>query len=327
MPELRKDPLTGRWVIFATERPRRAADFAGKAPPRRKGPCVLCPGRERDMPPEVLAYRDGSGWRLRVVPSKFPALRVEGDLGRRAAGVYDAMNGVGAHEIVIETPTHARDLAASPPAAMVDVLRAWRERMQDLKRDARFRSVLALKNHGAAAGAGFDHPHSQLIAAPVVPAAVRDELENATAHYRLHDRCLLCDVIAEEVTSDLRVVAREQGVVAFAPFAARVPFETWIAPRAHAAAFEGADDGLVAAVAAALHGVLRRFARALRDPPYALVLHSAPFGEGDSPSFHWHVEVAPVLAARAGLGVAGGYHVNPLPPEDAARLLRETPLE
>src|SRR6185295_16140091 len=126
--------------------------------------------------------------------------------------VYDAMNGVGAHEIVIETATHGRDLAASPVAATADVLRAWRERMQDLKRDARFRSVLVFKNRGTAAGAGFDHPHSQLIAAPVVPAAVREELENATEHYRLHDRCLLCDVLQEEIASGTRVVARDQGV-------------------------------------------------------------------------------------------------------------------
>src|SRR5438477_1235965 len=331
MPELRKDPIVGRWVIIATERVRQPSDFPRRdAPPAAPGPCALCPGHEAETPPEVLAYRDapdaardGGDWRVRVIPNKFPALRIEGDLDRHGHGVYDVMNGIGAHEVIVESPHHDRGLGRLPPAAVLDVLRAYRDRIRDLARDERFRSVLVFKNHGAEAGATLAHPHSQLIATPAVPVTVVDELHGARAYHDYRERCLFCDIIRQEIEERSRVIIDGERVVAFAPFAPRLPFEAWVVPRRHSAAFERIEDDDLAELAAVLGGVLSRLDRALDDPPYNLMLHSAPFGGGDSPSYHWHLEIVPKLVGVAGFELGSGFHINPVPPEDAARLLRD----
>ena len=334
MPELRKDPIVGRWVIIATERVRRPTDFVRRRPPRRGGPCAFCAGHEPETPPEILAYRDGpdaapnSGdWHVRVVPNKFPALRIEGELQRRGEGIYDLMNGVGAHEVVVESPDHDTELGMGSVAAVETVLRAYRERIADLKRDERFRCVIVFKNRGADAGASLAHPHSQLIATPVVPRVVSDEIDNASAYYRYRERCLFCDILREEAEARTRLVAESPSVLAFAPFAARFPFETWLAPRRHAAAFEQADDTVLRDLARVLHTVLRKLDRAIGEPPYNLLLHSAPFGAGESPSYHWHLEILPKLTNLAGFELGSGFHINPVPPEDAARFLRDTPAD
>ena len=175
MPQLRKDPITGRWVIIASQRARRPTDFIRQPVPAPAAtPCPFDAGNEAKTPPEVLAYRnsggrDQPGWRVRVVPNKFPALRIEGDLDRQGEGMYDKMNGIGAHEIIIETPDHATSLSEMPERQIQEVLRAVQDRVNDLKRDFRFRYIILFKNHGEAAGASLEHPHSQLIALPVVP--------------------------------------------------------------------------------------------------------------------------------------------------------------
>jgi len=333
MPELRKDPVVGRWVIIATERVRRPSDFPRAERPRLPGPCALCPGHEAETPPELFAYRDPPtappdtpGWRVRVVPNKFPALRVEGELERRGHGVYDLMNGVGAHEVIVESPDHERGLGRLPASAVAEVLAAYRERIADLRGDERFRSVLVFKNHGSEAGATLAHPHSQLIATPVVPLTLADELLGARAYHDYRERCLFCDIVRQETEERARLVAESERAVAFAPFAARLPFETWLLPRRHAAAFEQIDDAELREVASMLAAVLGKLERALSDPPYNLVLHSAPFGVGESPSYHWHFEIVPMLVGLAGFELGSGFHINPVPPEDAARVLRDTPI-
>ncbi len=330
MPELRKDPTVGRWVAIDTERVRSPRDFVRPRPPRRGGPCAFCPGHERETPPEILAYRDppGSpanapGWRVRVVPNKFPALRVEGDLERRGDGLYDLMNGRGAHEVIIESPAHDQTLASLPPSAIQDVVRAYRERILDLRCDERLRSVLILRHHGLMAGIDHEHPHSQLLAAPIVPMAVSAEIDHARTYYTYRERCLFCDILRQEIDHGTRLVAVSSHVVAFAPFAARFPFETWLMPRHHAAAFESADDAVLRDLASILRTVLRKLEHTLADPPHTLLLHSAPFGDGESPSYHWHVEIVPTLVGVGDFEWGTGLHLNPLPPEDAARVLRD----
>jgi UDPglucose--hexose-1-phosphate uridylyltransferase len=317
-------------VIIATERVRRPSDFPRREGARKAGPCALCEGHEAETPPEVLAYRDsdggvadGTGWRVRVVPNKFPALRTEGEFERRGLGVYDLMNGLGAHEVIVESPDHERGLGRLPTAAIEEVLRAYRARIADLKRDDRFRSVLVFKNHGAEAGATLEHPHSQLIATPVVPVTLGDELHGARAYHDYRERCLFCDIVRQETQERTRLVVESGGIVGFAPFASRMPFETWLLPRRHAAAFEQTADDELRDLAAVLGAVLGALDRTLGDPPYNLLLHSAPFGAGESPSYHWHFELLPKLVGLAGFELGSGFHINPVPPEDAARLLRD----
>ena len=328
MPELRKDPVVGRWVIISTERARRPSDVAGE-PERPTGQhCVFCEGDEARTPPEVLAGRpggspaNGPGWAYRVVPNKFPALRIEGDIEPAGEGLFDRMNGVGAHEVVIETPRHDGSLATLPQEAVTDVLVACRDRILDLKKDPRFEYILIFKNHGEAAGASLEHPHSQLIATPIIPIMVAEELSGAARYFEMKERCVWCDIVRQESRARRRLVLQGDGFVALAPFAPRLPFETWILPTRHRASFEEAGVEELRGLAGLLGEFLRRMNRVLHDPPYNFMLHTAPLREPPGESYHWHLEVIPKLTKVAGFEWGSGFYINPVPPEDAAEALR-----
>ena len=231
--------------------------------------CPFCEGHEEYTPQEVLSYRrsggpNGPGWDVRVVPNKFPALEVEGDLDRQGEGLYDKMNGVGAHEVIIETPDHTASLATMPAAGVERVLWAYRERVLDLKQDRRFRYILIFKNHGEAAGASLDHSHSQLIALPVIPRNVRDEISGARRHFEHKERCVFCDIVRQELDSRVRVISENADFVALSPYAPRFPFETWILPKRHGSNFEDAPRHEYESLARMLKDTLLRMNRALR---------------------------------------------------------------
>jgi UDPglucose--hexose-1-phosphate uridylyltransferase len=327
MPELRKDPVVGRWVIISTERARRPTDFARDPVRPRGGNCVFCEGNEDRTPPEVLAGRaggvpNGPGWTVRVVPNKFPALRIEGELEPTGEGLFDRMNGVGAHEVVIETPDHGGSLATMPVEAVADVLLAYRDRLLDLKKDPRFEYVLVFKNHGEAAGASLEHPHSQLIATPIIPIMVTEELQGSARYWEMKERCVWCDIVRQERRARQRVILEANGFVALAPFAPRFPFETWILPTQHRAAFEECDEEEVRGLAALLGDFLRRLSDTLNEPPFNFMLHTAPLRETGLDYFHWHLEIIPKLASVAGFEWGSGFFINPMPPEQAAAALR-----
>ncbi|MSO82496.1 MAG: galactose-1-phosphate uridylyltransferase [Acidobacteria bacterium] len=333
MSELRKDPVTGRWAIISTERRKRPDDFRLESVQIAPGSaCPFCDGHEHMTPPELLAHgRNGSGanspgWTLRVIPNPFPVLRVEGTLDRQGEGLFDKMNGIGAHEMIIESPRHEDTLATLDEEAVEQVLLAAAARVQDLKRDQRFRYVIVFKNHGGAAGASFDHPHSQVIALPVVPREVRDEVDGARVHYQTRERCVFCDILRQELADGRRLVAENADMVAVAPYASRFPFETWILPRRHQALFEDAPRHEYAALARLLGDLLRRMNKALRMPPFNLLIHSAPLGEAVGEYYHWHVEIIPKLTKVAGFEWATGFHLNPTAPEEAAQVLRDVRL-
>jgi UDPglucose--hexose-1-phosphate uridylyltransferase len=331
MPELRKDPVVGRWVIISTERARRPSDFAPDPVRPRATSCVFCEGNEDRTPPEILAGRtpgtpaNSPGWSYRVVANKFPALRIEGDLEPEGEGLFDRMNGVGAHEVIIETPDHAASLASMPTDAVVDVLVAYRERMRDLKKDPRFEYVLVFKNYGEAAGASLEHPHSQLIATPIMPISVTEELEGAARYWQRKERCVWCDVVRQERRAGRRVIHEDNEFIALAPFAPRFPFETWILPTRHRSAFEECEFEDLRALAGVLQDFLRRLARILHDPPFNFTLHSAPLRDAGLEHFHWHLEIIPKLTRVAGFEWGSGFFINPVPPEDAADALRTDP--
>jgi UDPglucose--hexose-1-phosphate uridylyltransferase len=330
MSELRRDPVTGRWVIISTERRKRPHDFVMQsvqiAP---DDACPFCEGNEQMTPRELLAVRrnggppNGRGWDLRVVPNQFPVLRVEGSLDRQGEGLFDKMNGIGAHEVIIETPRHEQTMATMGDAAVEQVLWAFRERVQDLKQDRRFRYIIIFKNHGAAAGASVDHSHSQLIALPVVPREVRDEVDGAKAHFTAKERCVFCDIVRQEVQDGRRFIAENADMVAVAPYAPRFPFETWILPKRHQSLYEEASRPEMASLARLLGEILRRMTGVLQQPPYNLLIHSAPLAEPAGEFYHWHVEIIPTLTKVAGFERATGFYLNPTAPEEAAQVLRE----
>jgi UDPglucose--hexose-1-phosphate uridylyltransferase len=339
MPELRHDPIQKRWVIIATERGRRPSDFIKSEPAPTGGFCPFDEGNEDKTPPEVLAFRgpdsppNSPGWDVRVVSNKFPALRIEGEIDRAADGIYDKMNGIGAHEVIIESPDHDLTLADQPLEQFQKVLLAGQMRLIDLMKDPRFRYVLIFKNHGVTAGASLAHPHTQIIATPVTPRTVSMELDCARDHYNHKERCLFCDIIRQEQKQGIRVITEVDGMIAFTPFASRFPFEVFVAPLQHSHDFsELSADGL-AALAKCLKDVLSRLKLALDDPPYNFMLHTAPntTGKARRPGhwitlpmdYHWHFEITPRLVKIAGFEWGTGFYINPTPPEDAAHYLRE----
>lgn len=330
MSELRKDPVIGRWVIIAGERGQRPNPFRQYPVTVDSGrTCPFCPGQEEMTPPEVLAYKSeegasgGSGWSLRVVPNRFPALRIEGGLDKKGEGLYDRMRGIGAHEVVIETPVHDSDPARYTARQALEVIRAYRDRMSDLLHDARFRYVLVFKNHGAAAGATLAHPHSQIIALPVVPIRMQAELTGAGQYYEYRGRCIYCDILAQEIADARRVVVQNADFVAYAPFASRFPFEISILPRGHDAFFWGITPHQMESLSEILQDVLRRYKLALKNPPYNYVIHTAPPGYEHPERYHWQVEVIPKLTEVAGFEWGSGFFINPTPPEEAAAHLRD----
>ena len=250
-------------------------------------------------------------------------LRVEGGLDRRGEGLFDKMNGIGAHEVIIESPRHEDTLASMDERAVEQVLSAAAARVQDLKRDRRFRYMIIFKNHGAAAGASLEHSHTQLIALPIVPREVRDEVDGSRLHFQTKERCVFCDILQQEATDGRRLIAENADLVALAPYAPRFPFETWILPKRHQALFEEAPRHEYASLARLLGDILRRMNKALQFPPYNLLIHSAPVAEPAGEYYHWHVEIIPKLTKVAGFEWATGFYLNPTSPEEAAQVLRD----
>ena len=292
MPELRKDPVVGRWVIISTERSRRPTNFALDSMVRSQTFSPFAEGREDMTPPEVYAVRaaggkaNGPGWSVRVVPNKFPALQIEGSLDRRGEGLYDKMNGVGAHEVVIEGSDPDKRLADLSLEHIQQVAIAWRERMLDLKKDKRLRYCLVFKNEGAGAGATLEHPHSQIIATPIIPAALQEELNGARRYYELKERSVFTDILDQEMAegNGRRVVSTNERFVALAPFAPRFPFETWILPRAHRSSYHMIDDpDEFLDFARILKDTLQRLDVALDHTPYNFARHTAPLADDDLP--------------------------------------------
>jgi UDPglucose--hexose-1-phosphate uridylyltransferase len=334
MSDLRRDPIIGRWVIISTERSVRPHDFAQLQPARpiSTALCPFCPGQERLTPKEIMAYRpqpaepNAPNWTVRVIPNKFPALHVEGDLGREGIGLYDRMNGIGAHEVIIETPGHKEGLADLPPKKIEDVIWAYRDRVLDLKNDLRFRYILIFKNHGASAGATLEHSHSQLIALPIVPTSVLEEIEGCRAHYQQKERCIYCDILRQDVSDGDRIVAENQEFLCVTPFAPRFPFEQWILPKRHAAYFEECQKSQFEFLAPILAESLRRMDKVLKRPAYNFILHNSPLHEKSGDYYHWHIEIIPKLTQVAGFEWGTGFYINPVLPEESAKYLREAEL-
>ncbi len=330
MPELRKDPILGRWIIISKERGRRPTDFVVESSVSKGGFCPLCPGNENTTPPEVLAYgRRGSGnanqpgWNLRVVPNKYPALVIEGNLDKEGEGLYDKMNGIGAHEVIVESPYHEEQLIYQPPERLVQTFWAFRDRLLDLARDPRFKYAMIFKNSGRAAGASLEHSHSQLVALPILPRMIVSEIEGSLSYYRYKERCIFCDIIRQEINQDVRVVCQNEGYLAMMPFAPRSPFEMWILPKRHNSSYESMPERDFEGLADIFSESMRRLDKCIPNLPYNFVLHTAPLRSPALEHFHWHLEIRPKLSMIAGFEWGSGFYINSMPPEDAARYLRE----
>ena len=323
MPEFRKDPTVDRWVIIATERAKRpvhreASDTAL---------CPFCAGNESLTPPEVLVFRDQSdpsglpNWTVRVVPNKYPALVPDGSRLETTSENYEARIGTGAHEVIIESPHHVTDVTLLSESQFGAVLRAYRSRIMELRTDKRFRYILIYKNQGTEAGATLEHVHSQLIAMPMIPKLILEEIETAKNYYQANRRCVFCDVIRKETASE-RFVTENARYLVICPFAPRFPYETWILPKQHISLFERNTQPDDVDLARILRETLIRFKRSLGSPAFNYFIHSNPLDQGENNTYHWHMEIIPKLIQVGGFEWGSGSYINTVTPEQSARSLR-----
>jgi len=329
MHELRKDPLLGRWVAVMSDS-KSPGEYSFPSGNSEETSCVLCPGREKETPLEIASIRDGSRWLTRVIPNFKPVLHVEGDLGRKGVGMYDKMNSVGANEIIVDSPEHTKEPEDMGAEQVRRILRTYRERVADLEKDQRLRYILIFKNSGKGAGAMFSHPHSEIMATPIIPKLIKEELDGAKQYYAYKERCIFCDIMREESRVGERVISETRDFFAFSPFAPKFPFECWILPKKHACAFQDIEEGGIEDLSGMLLTVLQKMRKVLGDSPYNYFVHTAPnriprrnhwHTLGDD--FHWHIEIMPRLHLTSGFEWGSDFYVLTTSPEDAANYLRE----
>lgn len=330
MPEFRQNPATKEWVVLAPERGKRPRDVAS-GDPDRKDPavahdanCPFCAGNESMTLDASYRYPEHGDWQVRVVPNKFAALQSDLSTERQKHGGFLSADGYGVAEVVIEHPRHDQTLATLSSGEVTEVLRAYRERQRRIEALDQINLVTIFRNHGARAGTSLRHPHSQIIATPIVPPHVRDPIYRATMHYDETGDCVYCGLVEEELRQATRIILETKSFAAFCPFAARSPFETRIYPKVHLPSFHLTNDDQLAELGEVLRTVLKRLYVALENPDYNLVIRSAPVGDHDVRYMHWYVVIVPRLATAAGFEIGTGIYVNTVAPEESARVLRET---
>ena len=327
MAELRREPVTRMWVVVTNDHPKGPSDYLPFKPPYQpqeetKGGCPFCPGNEGTTPKETFSLsREGGGWSVRVIPNKFPFFHIEGGFDRRPEGMYDVMDAIGAHEIVVEAPEHKQSYAFMETPQIEKILFAYRERLMDLEKDRRFQQFLILKNYP---GVFNHHPHSHILAMPVIPRRIDEEVWGTLDYYQRKERCIFCDIIKEEILMKKRVVLETVHFLVFSPFASRYPFETWIVPKKHSPDFHHIDEEEMEDLSVAIQSLSIRFYKLLSDPPYSLAFHTSPIQSRFHRSeYHWHIETRLRIGLREGFEWGTGFFVNPTPPEDAAAYLRK----
>ncbi|MEW6709816.1 MAG: galactose-1-phosphate uridylyltransferase [Candidatus Riflebacteria bacterium] len=333
MPQLRKDPVLKQWVIISPERGKRPSDFQKiEEIPDDPKTCPFCEGNEHLTPGETLAFRtagttaNSKGWWVRIIPDRSPILAPEGDSGREGIGMFDAMNSIGVHEVVVETPSHSIGLQNANLEQVREVIWAYKQRLLEIKKNPRFKHFMIVKNSGKGVSS-FSHSHSHIVATPIIPKRIEEELEGAREYYHYHDRCLFCDIIKQEAKEASRVVYEDDQFIVFCPFAARFPFEMEITPKHHASSFELIENHMVGSLAKALQTALIKMQSLLPGQPFNFVIHTSPCSDSYKDFYHWHIEIIPKLTKIAGFEWGSGFYINPTPPEDAAKMLRDTKVD
>ena len=330
MSTLRFDETTCDWVIFAPQRalrPHERASRDGQEPAATgdvSRSCPFCPGNEQFTPPEIHSVRSSDGaWRVRVFANRFPALTIEeSPLGSTDEHAFHWMGGCGAHEVIVESPSHDLHLAQQPLEQIGLLLQVLQARSRDLSRDSRFQSVVIFKNHGSTAGTSLTHPHWQLIATPVVPRQLRLKHITAMEYFDRSGECLYCAMTRQELAAGSRIVAENERFVAYVPFASRVPFEVRIVPRQHQASFQQLTSEGMPSLAQILRTVLAQLHSGLDNPDFNLTIEDAPRGDDDKEYFLWHLSIIPRITTPAGFELGSGMSINTVLSEDAAEFLR-----
>ena len=328
--ELRKDPVIARWVIISTEREKKPLHFTVEKPgPSKEKKCPFCEGNEATTPPEIISYRkEGTkpntpGWRIRVVPNKYPALKIGGDPNKREKGIYKMMSGIGAHEVIIETPHHIEDVFYLEDKVVEEMLWVYRERIIELMKNPHFQYVLIFKNRGIIAGASLSHSHSQLIATPLVPKRVEEELEGSKEYFELKGKCLFCNIVEQEIALEERLLWEDENFISLCPFASCFPYEMCILPKRHYSDFREIKKSEIKSLVRILKKCITSLDKILPHIPYNYIIHTSPCSRPDLEFYHWHLEIIPRLSRVAGFEWGTGFYINYITPEEAAKYLTQ----
>ena len=334
MPELRRDLISHKWVITGTQNEEEFLSSLNLKPKDVNGECFFCEGNETKTLPEIYSIRkfdthpNTPGWQVRVVPSKSAVFKIEGDVGKVGRGIYDLMNNIGAHELIIESPQHVKNICDLPVEQILLVLKVYQTRLRDLNNDERLRYALIFKNQRPQSPYRYGHTHSQLAALPLTPKAIKDELTSAKNYFSYKERCLFCDIVHQEQKDKNRIVEENPDYISFVPFAAKFPFELSIMPKRHNADYRLESESSLKNLAQILKESLSKIAKTLSDPPLNYILHTIPYMRPKpdywktiNSDFHWHIEVYPQISEITGFELGSGCHIEPLLPEICAKLL------
>jgi len=333
MEELRTDPITGRKVLISEGRAARPNDLVAHVESQAQhsaaaNNCPFCTGAEqRTLSPHQEVLDEEGRWQLRVIPNKYPAVTTQSSVEKQN-GILPPLShpekSYGEHEVIIESPCHVRDITEVSVEQLTTVLQVYRDRLQHWSNDQRMRYVQIYKNYGYAAGASLEHIHSQVLALPFVPATIERELQGAGHHYREHQSCAFCDLLEQEFDQRTRLVAKEGQFVAFCAYAGRQPYETWLMPVTHQSDYRELTDEQAWSLAIMLNQLLNKLHVLVPQLSYNLILHTTPFKDSDPNHYHWHFEIVPRSTRLSGFEWGTGLFINPLSPESAAKILRET---
>jgi len=329
---IRQDLSTRDWTIFATERakrPKYKCDVVGKEQVKDEyvESCPFCKGNEDMTPKEIFSIKEGDDWKVRVVPNKYPALREKeassGAIDRHIEGGYLYMDGVGRHEVIIESPKHNDNLATVKLEQVEKVVLTYRQRFVELSKDEDCQLIVIFKNHGMGAGTSLEHPHSQIIATPFVPCYIRNKLLESQIYFDDFGRCVFCDIIQYEIIGKKRIICENEDFIAFAPYASTVPYNVKILPRKHESCFGSISEKGARSLASILRTILHKLYYLLDNPEYNYVIESSPIDKSGGRNYHWNLNILPRLVTRAGFEIGSGININTILPEDCAKSLRE----
>lgn len=327
MPEFRQNMVSKEWVIIATERAKRPDQFLQKKEERKSLPlyredCPFCFGNESMTPPSCFSIENNGTWLLRVVPNKFAALQSHLTTERKHEGRFLKAEGFGIAEVVIETPYHNRTIATMDLEEVRNTVRAYKERYLALSKIEKIDLITIFRNYGEKAGTSLEHPHSQIIATPIVPPHVRNPLYQSQLAYDAFGDCIYCGMMEEEQRQQVRVVEETQYYLILCPFASRSPFETRIYPKIHHSSFASISEAELMEFAMVLQRTLKRLSLGLNDPDYNYIIRSAPIEDSHVKYHHWYVVIVPKLTTPAGFEIGTGIYINTTLPEQCAEFLR-----
>jgi UDPglucose--hexose-1-phosphate uridylyltransferase len=332
MPQYRQNFITKEWVVIAPERAKRPDQFNSGHEKKTERPefdpeCPFCPGNEKRTPPAIMTVGDHNGWKVRVVPNKFAAVSMDQTMERKRIGNLLVAEGYGIAEVIIESPRHNTSLALMTAEEVYDILSVYKKRYSKLAENENIDLITIFRNYGAKAGTSLEHPHSQIIATPIVPPTVRLPMQQALFYHDSYGSCPYCVTIEEELSHRQRIIIESQHFLCFAPFAAHVPYETMIIPKRHSSRFHNITEEEMGDLAGVLRTILRKLHFGLNDPDYNLMIRSSPNSDGELHYDHWRIIIVPRITTPAGFELGSGIYINIVKPEEGAAYLRDVNVE